>query len=96
MMRILSAMREACDGPYPSLTMVIAVTAGIVAALHHFGLSDAFDVVCGLFAGTVIGAYFVIRQLPWFGPEVYCDTLTTVGDQFIDAKILDRVTHDLV
>ncbi|KAL3809075.1 hypothetical protein ACHAXA_007860, partial [Cyclostephanos tholiformis] len=62
------------------------VTAGMVAAIHHLDLSDAFDVVYGSSAGTVIGAYFITRQLPWFGPELYYDSLTTAGDGFINAK----------
>jgi len=62
------------------------VTAGMVAAVHHLGLSDTIDVVYGSSAGTVIGAYFITRQLPWFGPELYYDALTTAGDRFIDAK----------
>jgi hypothetical protein len=62
------------------------VTAGMVAAIHHLGLSDTFDVVYGSSAGTVIGAYFITRQLPHFGPEVYYDMLTTAGDGFINAK----------
>jgi hypothetical protein len=62
------------------------VTAGMVAAVHHLGLSDSIDVVYGSSAGTVIGAYFVTRQLPWFGPELYYDALTTAGDGFINAK----------
>ena len=28
----------------------------------------------------------ITRQLPWFGPEVYYDCLTTAGDQFINTK----------
>jgi hypothetical protein len=62
------------------------VTAGMVAAVHHLGLSDTIDVVYGSSAGTVIGAYFITRQLPWFGPELYYDALTTAGDRFINAK----------
>ena len=62
------------------------VTAGMVTAIHYLGLEDTVDVVYGSSAGTVIGAYFITRQLPWFGPEVYYDSLTTAGDQFINTK----------
>jgi len=62
------------------------VTAGMVTAIHHLGLEDTVDVVYGSSAGTVIGAYFITRQLPWFGPELYYDALTTAGDQFINTK----------
>ena len=66
------------------------LSAGMVAAIHYLGLEDTFDVVYGSSAGTVIGAYFITRQLPWFGPEIYYDSLTTAGKQFIDTKRLLR------
>lgn len=44
------------------------LSAGMVAAIHYLGLEDTFDVIYGSSAGTVIGAYFNTRQLPWFGP----------------------------
>ncbi|KAL9191323.1 hypothetical protein ACHAXT_001029 [Thalassiosira profunda] len=82
------------------------VTAGMVAAIHYLGLEDTVDVVYGSSAGTVIGAYFITRQLPWFGPELYYDALTTAGDRFINTKrflravglgMLDpRLTKDVI
>ena len=82
------------------------VTAGMVTAIHYLGLEDTIDVVYGSSAGTVIGAYFITRQLPWFGPEVYYDALTTAGDRFINTKrflravglgLLDpRLTKDVI
>jgi len=82
------------------------VTAGMVAAIHYLGLEDTVDVVYGSSAGTVIGAYFITRQLPWFGPELYYDALTTAGDRFINTKrflravglgLLDpRLTKDVI
>jgi len=66
------------------------VTAGMVSALYYLGLEDCFDVVYGASAGTVIGAYFITRQFPWFGPEIYYDSLTTAGNSFIDTKRLLR------
>ena len=62
------------------------LTAGMVAAIHHLGLEDTVDVVYGSSAGTVIGSYFITRQLPWFGPELYYDSLTTAGSKFINSK----------
>lgn len=62
------------------------VTAGMVSAIHYLGLQDTIDVVYGSSAGTVIGAYFITRQLPWYGPEVYYDMLTSAGDEFINTK----------
>lgn len=62
------------------------VTAGMVTAIHYLGLEDTIDVVYGSSAGTVIGAYFITRQLPWFGPELYYDALTMAGDKFINTK----------
>jgi len=66
------------------------VTAGMVTAIHHLGLEDTVDVVYGSSAGTVIGAYFITRQLPWFGPELYYDALTTAGNRFINSKRMFR------
>jgi len=43
------------------------------------GLSDTIDVVYGSSAGAVIAAYFVAKQLPYYGPEVYYDALTTMS-----------------
>ena len=66
------------------------VSAGMVAAIHYLGLDDTFDVVYGSSAGALIGAYFITKQLPWFGPEVYYDALPTAGKRFIDTKRLLR------
>jgi predicted acylesterase/phospholipase RssA len=66
------------------------VSAGMVCALQHLGLRDAVDVVYGCSAGSIIGAYFITGQLPWFGPEVYYDKLTTAGREFIDTRRLLR------
>ena len=56
------------------------VSAGMVCAIHALGLSDTIDVVYGSSAGAVIAAYFVSKQLPYFGTEVYYDSLTTMED----------------
>lgn len=57
------------------------VSAGMVCAIHCLGLSDTVDVVYGSSAGAVIAAYFVSKQLPYYGPEVYYDSLTTMESQ---------------
>jgi len=66
------------------------ISAGMVCAVHHLNLTDSFDVVYGSSAGTIVGAYLITGQLPWFGPEVYYDCLTTAGKRFIDTRRLLR------
>lgn len=66
------------------------ISAGMVCALHHLNLTSSLDVVYGSSAGTIVGAYLITGQLPWFGPEVYYDCLTTAGKQFIDTGRLLR------
>jgi predicted patatin/cPLA2 family phospholipase len=55
------------------------VSAGMVCAIHCLGLEDTIDIVYGSSAGAVIAAYFVSKQLPYYGPEVYYDSLTTLS-----------------
>jgi predicted acylesterase/phospholipase RssA len=66
------------------------VSAGMVAAINYLGLDESFDVVYGSSAGSIIGSYFITGQLPWFGPEIYYDSLTTAGRTFIDSRRLLR------
>lgn len=66
------------------------VTAGMVCAINYLGLRDCVDVVYGSSAGSIIGAYFITGQLPWFGPEVYYDQLPVAGKSFIDPGRLLR------
>jgi len=66
------------------------VSAGMVCAIHYLNLTSTFDAVYGSSAGTVVGAYLITGQLPWFGPEVYYDQLTTAGRKFIDTRRLLR------
>lgn len=66
------------------------VSAGMVCAIHYLNLTDTIDAVYGSSAGTVVGAYLITKQLPYFGPEVYYDRLTTAGKKFIDTKRLLR------
>ena len=66
------------------------VSAGMVTAIWYLGLKDTIDVVYGSSAGSLIGAYFISGQLPYFGPEIYYDVLTTAGNEFIDKKSILR------
>jgi predicted acylesterase/phospholipase RssA len=66
------------------------VGAGMVSAFQHLGLESAIDVVYGSSAGSLVGAYFISGQLPYFGLEVYYDVLTTAGDKFIDLQAILR------
>jgi predicted acylesterase/phospholipase RssA len=90
-------LTEATDTPQ-KIALVVegggmrgCVTAGMVAAVDYLGLRDCFDVVYGSSAGSVIGAYFITGQLPWFGPELYYDRLPTAGKAFIDTGRLLRM-----
>jgi predicted acylesterase/phospholipase RssA len=66
------------------------ISTGMVAALYYLGLEETVDVVYGSSAGTVIGSYFITRQVQWFGTEIYYDILTTAGNRFIDSRRLLR------
>lgn len=67
-----------------------AISAGMTAAIEHLGLSDAFDVVYGCSAGSIVGAYFVSRQLPIYGARIYYDLLCAPHRHgpFIDVRAL--------
>ena len=64
--------------------------AGMVAALHHLNLTDAFDGVYGSSAGTLIGAYFLSRQLPLYGCSIYPDQFPSAGREFLDLRNIAR------
>jgi predicted acylesterase/phospholipase RssA len=66
------------------------VAAGMVTAVWYLGLDDAVDVVYGSSAGSLVGAYFITKQLPYDGPEIYYDVLTSAGDEFIDPVAIIR------
>ena len=66
------------------------VAAGMATAIWHLGLDDSIDIVYGSSAGTLVGAYFIAKQLPYEGPQVYYDVLTSAGKEFIDAQSILR------
>jgi predicted acylesterase/phospholipase RssA len=57
-----------------------AVGGGMVAAIASLGLLDAFDVVYGSSAGSVVGAYMVSRQMC---VDVYTEVLTAAQRLFV-------------
>lgn len=59
-------------------------------AFNYLGLEDCIDVVYGSSAGSLVGAYFIAKQMPHFGMEVYYDVLTTAGKDFIDVRAMLR------
>lgn len=64
-----------------------AVSAGMVAAIKYCGLEDTFDVIYGSSAGSIVGAYFLSRQLPVYGAQIYYDIICSIpenGQRFID------------
>lgn len=44
----------------------------------------------GSSAGSLVGAYFITKQLPYGGPEIYYKLLTSAGKRFIDTKYILR------
>ena len=95
-----NANSKPCEGPRPDGCRIAlsiegggmrgCVSAGMVSAVSYLNLTDTFDVIYGSSAGSIIGSYLNTRQLPWFGPEVYYDQLTTAGRQFINTRRLLR------
>lgn len=66
------------------------VTAGMAVALHHLGFADCFDAVYGSSAGSLIGAYFIARQLAYEGIQIYYDWLPKLGNSFLDVRRIGR------
>jgi hypothetical protein len=58
-------------------------------AFNYLGLDDSIDVVYGSSAGSLVGAYFVAKQIN-AGMEVYYDVLTTAGKAFLDPRAILR------
>lgn len=66
------------------------VGAGMATAVWYLGLADSIDAVYGSSAGSLVGAYFITRQLPYYGPEVYYKHLPQAKEEFIDMSALLR------
>jgi hypothetical protein len=70
-----------------------AVSGGMAAAIVCLGLSNAFDSIYGSSAGSIIGSYFVSRQLYL---DVYTDVIPAGFDLFVSkAKIIGDIFRNL-
>ena len=70
-----------------------AVSGGMAAAITCLGLGNAFDSVYGSSAGSIIGSYFVSRQLYL---DVFTDVLVAGKDLFASkGKILGDVFRNI-
>lgn len=71
-----------------------AVSAGMASAVAVLGLSDAFDSVYGSSAGSVVGSYFVSRQM---SIDVYTEVLTTAKAKFVSpTRLLSSLVTGLM
>jgi hypothetical protein len=61
----------------------------MASAIMHLGLSDAFDIVLGSSAGSIIGTYFVSKAPPQNTYEFFCNHLTTSKDKLNGSSWLD-------
>jgi len=70
-----------------------AVSGGMAAAIACLGLSNAFDSIYGSSAGSIIGSYFVSRQLYL---DVYTDVIPAGKDLFVSkAKIIGDIFRNM-
>ena len=70
-----------------------AVSGGMAAAIACLGLSDAFDKVYGSSAGSIIGSYFVSRQLYL---DVYTDVIPAGKLLFVNkARIIGDIFRNM-
>ncbi|KAL7554560.1 hypothetical protein ACHAWF_018018 [Thalassiosira exigua] len=71
-----------------------AVSCGMAAAIACLGLSDAFDAIYGSSAGSIIGSYFVSRQLYL---DVYTDVIPAGKDLFVSkSKIIGDIFRNML
>jgi hypothetical protein len=61
----------------------------MASAIVHLGLSDAFDVVLGSSAGSIIGTYFVSKAPSKNTYEFFCNHLTTSKEKLNGSSWLD-------
>jgi len=79
-----------------------SVTAGMASAIMHLGLGDAFDMVLGSSAGSIIGTYLVARAPPSMTYQFFCNHLTTSreklnGSTWLDmGRLVDLFTPDSI
>lgn len=61
---------------------ITALTCNVKRTLFdriiYYDVTLSVSVECAP-SGSLVGAYFIGRQLPYFGPEVYYDVLTSAG-----------------
>ncbi|KAL7541463.1 hypothetical protein ACHAXR_010941 [Thalassiosira sp. AJA248-18] len=70
-----------------------AVSGGMAAAIACLGLSNAFDTIYGSSAGSIIGSYFVTRQLYL---DVYTDVIPAGKDLFVSkSKIFTDIFRNM-
>mmetsp|Transcript_4659 Transcript_4659/g.8074 ORF Transcript_4659/g.8074 Transcript_4659/m.8074 type:complete len:945 (+) Transcript_4659:415-3249(+) len=70
-----------------------AVSGGMAAAISCLGLSNAFDSVYGSSAGSIIGSYFVSRQMYL---DVYTDVIPAGKDLFVNKnKIIGDIFRNM-
>lgn len=70
-----------------------AVSGGMAAAIACLGLSNAFDSVYGSSAGSIIGSYFVSRQLYL---DVYTDVIPASNGLFVNKnKIIGDIFRNM-
>jgi len=71
-----------------------AVSGGMAAAIACLGLSNAFDSIYGSSAGSIIGSYFVSRQLYL---DVYTDVIPAGKDLFVSkTKIIGDIFRNML
>eukprot|EP00286_Rhodomonas_abbreviata_P003780 CAMPEP_0181344842 /NCGR_PEP_ID=MMETSP1101-20121128/32417_1 /TAXON_ID=46948 /ORGANISM="Rhodomonas abbreviata, Strain Caron Lab Isolate" /LENGTH=880 /DNA_ID=CAMNT_0023456729 /DNA_START=124 /DNA_END=2763 /DNA_ORIENTATION=+ len=66
-----------------------SVTAGMASAIMHLGMGDAFDMVLGSSAGSIIGTYLVARAEPKMTYQFFCNHLTMSRDKLNGSSWLD-------
>lgn len=70
-----------------------AVSGGMAAAIACLGLSNSFDSIYGSSAGSIIGSYFVSRQLYL---DVYTDVIPAGKDLFVSkSKIIGDIFRNM-
>lgn len=61
--------------------------------LHNLGFARICVLAVLLYlclVGSLVGAYFIAKQMPYEGPGVYYDILTSAGGAFIDPRAMLR------